>query len=191
MLRRIAMILLGVVLVAASAAAQTTTATVLGTVTDAQKAVLPGVVVTALNVDTGIEVVSTTDATGRFRLGALKPGTYDIRTELSGFSPKVRKGVTLFVGQEVSFDFELGVAAVEETVNVTGEAPVIEVTKSEVSNVIDRRQIRFPSALQPGLFGPDPADARRRQRSGRRDEQQRVEHLSGGRRQQRPGVHGR
>jgi hypothetical protein len=137
----------------------------MGTVTDAQKAILPGVTVTAVNVDTGTGSSSVTDALGRFRLGALRPGTYDIRAELSGFAPRVRKGIQLFVGQEATLDFELVVAGVQESVTVTGEAPMIEVTKSEVSNVVDRKQIdALPLTdrgfsdlmrLTPGVVGSD------------------------------------
>ena len=162
---RIVATLFAVLLAASPATAQTTTAAVLGTVTDAQKAVLPGVAVTVVNVDTGIESTGVTDATGRFRIGALRPGVYDISVELSGFAPRVRKGVQLFVGQEATLDFELGVAAVQETVTVTGESPIIEVTKSEVSNVIDRKQIdSLPlsdrsfsdlTRLTPGVVGND------------------------------------
>src|SRR6266545_2722841 len=123
------------------AGAQTTTATVLGTLTDAQHAVLPGATVTARNVDTGTETSAVTDTNGRYRLAALRPGTYDIRAELSGFASRVRSGVPLFVGQEATIDLELSVAGVQESVTVTQEAPLVETTKSDVSSVVDRKQI--------------------------------------------------
>jgi len=123
------------------AGAQTTTATVLGTLTDAQHAVLPGAPVTARNVDTGTETSAVTDTNGRYRLAALRPGTYDIRAELSGFASRVRSGVPLFVGQEATIDLELSVAGVQESVTVTQEAPLVETTKSDVSSVVDRKQI--------------------------------------------------
>ncbi len=139
---RIVVCLLGVVLVAAApAASQTTTATILGTVVDAQKAVVPGTTVTATNVDTRIATSAVTDVNGRFRLAALRPGTYDIHVELSGFAPRDRTGVQLFVGAEMTLDFEIGVAGVQETVTVTGEVPLVEVTKSELSTIVDRKQI--------------------------------------------------
>ncbi len=132
---------LGLLAVAASAAAQTTTATVMGTVTDAQKAVLPGTTVMARNVDTGVETTAVTDSNGRYRVGALRPGTYDIRAELSGFAPRTKTGLTLFVGQEATVDFDMAMAGVTEAVTVTAESPLVETTKSEVSSVVDRRQI--------------------------------------------------
>jgi hypothetical protein len=123
------------------ASAQTTTATVLGTLTDAQHAVLPGATVTARNLDTGVETTTATDANGRYRLSALRPGTYDIRAELAGFATRVRAALPLFVAQEATIDFELALAGLQEAVTVTQEAPLVETTKSEVSSVIDRKQI--------------------------------------------------
>src|SRR5262249_48087268 len=138
---RIFALMLAIVLTAHLAEAQTTTAAVLGTVTDTQKAVLPGVTVTARNVETGSEAREVTDGHGRFRLAGLRPGIYNIRAEIGGFSTREKKGIQLFLGQEATIDFEVAVAGVQETVTVTTAAPVVEVTKSEVSNVIDKKQI--------------------------------------------------
>jgi len=120
---------------------QTTTATVLGTITDTQHGVLPGATVTARNVETGAETSALADSNGRYRIAALRPGTYELRAELSGFAARARGGIQLFVGQEAAIDFELSVAGVQESVTVTGAAPLVETTKSEVSSVVDRKQI--------------------------------------------------
>ncbi len=130
-----------VVVFAAPSGAQTTSATALGTITDAQRGVLPGVTVTARNVEIGVEVVTTTDSNGRYRLAPLRPGAYEVRAELSEFQTRVRAGLQLFVGQEATVDFELPVAGVAEAVTVTAEAPLVDTTKSDVSTVVDRRQI--------------------------------------------------
>lgn len=123
------------------AAAQVTTATVLGTVTDAQKAVVPGVTVTAKNTETGAETTDATDSRGRFRVGGLRPGIYDLRVEIQGFAPQEKKHIELFLGQEATVDFQIAVGTVAQTLTVTASAPLVEVTKSEVSNVIDKKQI--------------------------------------------------
>lgn len=123
------------------ARAQTTTATVLGTVIDAQKGVLPGALVTSRNLETGAETTAVADANGRYRLAALRPGTYEIRAELSGFASAVRRGLQLFVAQEVTVDLQMGLAGVAESLTITATAPLVETTKSEVSTVIDREQI--------------------------------------------------
>jgi hypothetical protein len=136
------LLLIAVSLTAAvSAAAQTTSATALGTVTDAQKGVLPGVTVTARNVETAVETTTVTGANGRYRLSPLRPGTYEIRAELTGFGTRVRAGLELFVGQEAQVDFELPVGGVAEAVTVIGESPLVDPTKSDVSTVVDRKQI--------------------------------------------------
>lgn len=124
-----------------AASAQTTTATVLGTVMDAQKSVLPGAAVTARNLETGAETSATTDANGRYRLPALRPGTYEIRVELPGFATTVRQGLQLYVAQEATVDHQLGVAGVTESLTVSATAPLVETTKSDVSTVVDREQI--------------------------------------------------
>jgi hypothetical protein len=96
MRRFILTVFLGLVLAPASTRAQTNTAVVFGSVTDAQKGVLPGVTVTARNVDTGTETVEATDERGRFRLGGLRPGASEIRADIQGFSSQVKKGIQPF-----------------------------------------------------------------------------------------------
>ncbi len=120
---------------------QTTGATVLGIVTDAQKGVLPGVTVTARNVETAVDTTTVTNSNGRYRLPPLRPGMYEIRAELADFATRVRAGLQLFVGQEAMVDFELPIAGVAEAITVTAEAPLVDTTKSDVSNVVDRKQI--------------------------------------------------
>lgn len=141
-MRRLSIALILCLVAAAPAAAgQTTSALALGTVTDAQKAVLPGVTVTARNVETAVESTTVTGTNGRYRLPALRPGIYEIRAELAGFATRVRAGLQLFVGQEAMVDFELPIAGVAEAITVTAEAPLVDTTKSDVSSVVDREQI--------------------------------------------------
>ena len=115
-------------------------ASVTGTVTDATNAVLPGVTVTALRVDSGNTFVDVTDAAGNYRL-AVRPGIYKITAELTGFTPAVRDNFDLKVGQRVVLDLKLTLSTVQESVTVTGAAPVVNTSSSEVGGVIDRRQV--------------------------------------------------
>src|SRR5690349_13739956 len=73
-------------LVSSHSAAQNIGATLQGLITDAQKAVLPGVAVTITNVETGVARTVVSDATGWYRAAALQPGTYEMAAELSGFA---------------------------------------------------------------------------------------------------------
>ena len=125
-------------LLPASVAAQE--AVVIGTVADETGAVLPGVTVTALLVESGNTYLAVTDGSGNYRL-ALRPGVYNITVELPGFSTVIRAGFELSVGQRLSLDFNLAVSTVEETITVTGESPLVELVSSEVGGRIDTRQL--------------------------------------------------
>ena len=116
-------------------------ATILGTVFDQAKAVLPGVTVTVTNEATGIARDTVTGPEGDFVIPTLPPGTYTIAAELSGFQPQTRSGVTLLIGQEVEIDLTLGVAGLAETVTVSAEAPLIDTTASRIGANVTARDI--------------------------------------------------
>src|SRR5437016_2449509 len=82
----------------AIASAQDTTGTILGTITDASGAVLPGVTITVKNVDTSQARTLVSDAAGRYRVPLLQPGRYEVTAQLSGFQTMVRSGITVTVG---------------------------------------------------------------------------------------------
>ena len=124
---------------AASASAQE--ASLAGTVTDETKAVLPGVTVTATNLETGSVSAVVTDQRGEYRLPKLPPAKYKIQAQLEGFATVVLPSVELLVGQNGAMPFLLHVAPVGEQVTVTGEAPLLDVTSSVVSGNVDRRQM--------------------------------------------------
>ena len=118
-----------------------------GTVFDADKAVLPGVTVTAINQDTGLErvVVSSTD--GRFTIPTLVPGTYTIKAELQGFQLTTLTGLVLNVGQELTINVTMQVAGVAETLVVTGQSPIVETTSSRIGTNVTSSEIDgLPSA---------------------------------------------
>ena len=115
-----------------------------GTVTDAQKAVLPGVTVTVTNEETGLVREAVTDGTGRYVIPQLLPGPYTIKAELSGFQPMTRNNMVVRVGEELTVPLSLSLAGVTETLVVTGEAPLVESTSNRIgtnitSNEIDAR----------------------------------------------------
>src|SRR5215831_14179509 len=72
----------------------------------------------------------------------LGPGTYDIKTELSGFAPVVRQRVALLVNSTLTLDFKLSLAGINETLTVTGEAPLIQATQSKVSSTIQATELQ-------------------------------------------------
>ncbi len=126
---------------AVPAGAQTTGGAIVGVVTDAQGGVLPGVTVTARNADTGVTRTAVTEADGKYRLAGLPPGSYEVRTELSGFAPVEVKDLILTIGLEVAHNITLQLQGVQESLTVTGLSPVVETTKTDVSGVITQQQI--------------------------------------------------
>lgn len=133
---------LAMLLWAAGAAAQITTGTILGTVTDTTGAVLPGVTVTIQNLDTGLTRVLVADEQGRYREPRLPIGRYEVRAELPGFQTQVRRDLRLTVESEMVINFSLGLATVQETVEVVGGAPVVQTTSTEVAALVDQQMIQ-------------------------------------------------
>lgn len=150
------------------AQSQATTGVIEGSVEDESGGVLPGVTVSVKNTSTNFEQIQVTDANGRFRGSALPLGPYRVSASLSGFSTAVRQGFNLTVGQTVSLRFTLKASALAEEIVVTGEAPVVEVSRAEGSTLIDQKAVEgLPnngrnflelSKLTPGVAivqGPD------------------------------------
>jgi hypothetical protein len=128
------------VALSASPAFAQTGANIGGTVTDDTGALLPGVTVTITNRANGVSQTVVTGAEGHFRAIALQPAPYEIEVQLSGFASQKRE-LTLTVGAEATVDFTLQVAAVQESVLVSGEAPLVEVAQSEPTSVVVADQI--------------------------------------------------
>jgi hypothetical protein len=115
--------------------------TVSGTVTDSTGGVLPGVVVRALHEASGNTFEAVTDATGGFRL-PVRVGVYKLTAELQGFSTVAQSGIELLLGQQVVISFQMVPSAVQESVTVTSEAPLVDTTSSSLGGNIDPRQMR-------------------------------------------------
>src|SRR5256712_1361324 len=141
--RSTVLLLIAVLIVAVPgpSAGQNIGATLQGLITDAQKAVLPGVTVTITNVDTGVSRTSVTDTTGWYRAAALMPGTYELSTDLTGFVTYKRAGITLTKGQEPRIDIMLQVASVKETVQVVAAAPLVDTTKNTIGMTVTRKDL--------------------------------------------------
>ena len=116
-------------------------AVISGAVTDTSGAVMPGVTITARHVASGNVFETVSDERGAFRLG-VRTGAYELTAELQGFATLARSGLELLVGQTAVVNLQMRLAALEESVTVTGEAPLIDVTASAVGGVIDPRQVQ-------------------------------------------------
>jgi outer membrane receptor protein involved in Fe transport len=120
--------------------AQTTTGSINGTASDESAAPLPGVTVTATNVDTHVTRTAVTSSTGLFTIDLLPTGTYAVAAELSGFQSARVERVVVDLGTTQTLKLRLHVG-VAETLTVTAAAPTVETTRSEVSSVVNEKAI--------------------------------------------------
>ncbi|CAN5680262.1 TonB-dependent receptor [soil metagenome] len=121
--------------------AQVRQAEVAGTVTDESGAVLPGVTVTATHVETRQVRTTVTDSGGRYLLTALPVGVYEVRAELPGFRAMLFSDYRLQIGDSARLDVRMAVATLEEAITVSGAAPLVDTTKSDLSGRIDQIQM--------------------------------------------------
>ena len=127
---------------APAAAAQVTSASVVGTVTDSSGAALPGASVTARNADAGFTRTVTANETGAYRLDVLPIGRYSVEAALSGFTSALRSGIVLAVNDAVRIDLTLPVGAMSDTVTVTQETPLVNTVTADVSKTVDAQAIQ-------------------------------------------------
>ena len=121
-------------LTATQAAAQGGDGSLRGTVRDSQGGALPGVTITATSDVLLSPSVTVTDASGNYRLVNLPPGTFTVTAQLAGFSSARREGILLRAGSNFQVDVAMEIGALEESITVSGDAPMLEVTKP--SNVL-------------------------------------------------------
>ncbi len=122
--------------------AQTSTATILGTVKDISGALIPGVSITVKHTESGLTRTVVSGERGGYNVPLLPVGPYELTTTMPGFKQVVRSGVNLVVGQEAVVDLTLEVGANAEQVTVTEEAPLVNTTTSSTSGVITEQQVK-------------------------------------------------
>ena len=154
------------VIPAGVAAQSATSGAIAGVVRDATGAVLPGVTVEAAS-PALIEKVRTvtTDGEGNYRIVDLRPGTYLVTFTLSGFSVVRREGIELTGTFVATVDVDLRVGALEETITVTGDSPIVDIQRTTQQRVFDQQVIEAIPAgrshinmvvLIPGLAAAQP-----------------------------------
>ena len=143
--------------------AQVTGATLTGTVRDQSGGVLPAASVSIRNVATGVTRAVKSDTAGFYSAPNLLPGNYDVTAAAPGFASEAQNGVELTVGAQQILDFALQVGQVTQAVQVTAEAPTVQLASSAISAVVSATTVReLPlngrswtdlAALQPGVSG--------------------------------------
>src|SRR5215469_4341186 len=147
--------------------AQVASADLKGSIFDPSKAVVAGARVTLTNVSTRFARSTVSDAAGEYRIALLPPGEYELTVEAQGFAAQYRKGIILTVGQTAVIDFQLQLGTATNEVEVTANAPVIEIERTNQAETITQRLIQdLPidgrnflnfSLLTPGVAEENPA----------------------------------
>src|SRR5437762_6250980 len=141
MVRRVLVALsLSLALLAASPALAQT-GQINGLITDNTGAVVPGATVKALDAATGLSRDTVTGVDGRYTFTALRPTTYDITAELTGFRTSQRKGSLLHANENLTVSFAIEIGAIAESVTVSGQSPTVDVTSSTIAEVVDSKRI--------------------------------------------------
>ena len=145
------------------ARAQVAGATLSGTVQDSSGAVVPNANISVKNTETGVSRDVTADTAGLYNVPNLSPGDYEVTVTAQGFSKLVRSGITLIVGAQQALNLSLQVGQVSQTVEVTAEAPSVELTSSAITAEVNSTTMReLPlngrdwsslATLQPGTIG--------------------------------------
>ncbi|MBI3403367.1 MAG: carboxypeptidase regulatory-like domain-containing protein, partial [Acidobacteria bacterium] len=141
MKRECAVVLLALGL-ALPAAAQRTTGEITGKVADESGSVLPGVTVTLRGAGVAGAPTVVTSETGRYLFPVLPPGSYDVEYQIAGFTTLRREAIPVAVGAVVELDVALKVGALEESVTVSGQSPVVNLASSQVSTAYDREWVQ-------------------------------------------------
>src|SRR6202140_4647011 len=148
-------------LLPSTAYAQVAGATLSGTVADQSGAILPQATISIRNVATDITRTTTTSSAGFYSVPNLLPGSYDVKASAQGFSNHMATGVTLTVGEQQVLNFTLQVGQMTQTIQVSTEAPNVELASSSISATVNSTTVReLPlngrswtdlAALQPGV----------------------------------------
>jgi Carboxypeptidase regulatory-like domain/TonB dependent receptor len=121
--------------------AQDVTATITGTITDSSGAPLAGATVTAKDLDRGTVWPATTNTDGIYNILRIPVGSYSFKVEAKGFQTALYPPFTLVLNQTARVDVQMKVGAVTETIEVTGETPLLQTQSNEVSTLIDAHTV--------------------------------------------------
>jgi hypothetical protein len=122
-------------------AAQVTTGTILGTVKDSSGGVLPGVTITATNVDTNVARSAVTNERGEYSVQFLPVGTYRLEAGLQGFKRFVQTGVVIELSRAARVDPVLEIGATSENVEVRADAPLVDTARVALGRTVNQTEI--------------------------------------------------
>lgn len=140
-----------VLAVSSTAFAQTFTGNVRGVVRD-PNGVIPGATVTLTNEATNVSRETVSNEVGQYNFPAVPPGTYTVKTQLTGYKTFERAGVRVATQQFIQLDVNLELGTIQETITVTGEAPLIDSTTASTGGVLDRQALELLPAPGRNAF---------------------------------------
>ena len=140
-----------VCLAASAAAAQSFQGGLRGTVKDAQ-GVIPGVTVSLVNQETGVARETASNQVGEYSFPGVVPGIYTVRAAVSGFKTFVRSDARIGTQQFLTLDILLEIGAVEETITVSAEAPLIETSNASTGDVLDQKTLETLPSISRMAF---------------------------------------
>jgi hypothetical protein len=130
--------------------------TITGRVTDPSDAVIAGATVTVTNQDTGIKITTSTNEAGNYVVRGLAFGSYEVACEAKGFRKYLGKDNKLDIAQTLTLDIVLQIGAVDQTVEVSGAAPLIESSTSDLGTVVDSKQVAdLPLSVNGNMRNPE------------------------------------
>ena len=139
------LVLSSVVLIATLAAtsvkAQVLYGSIVGTITDAQGAFVPGATVTIVNKETNLTREATTNEVGAFSFANVLAGPYDVKVGMTGFREAQRTNVPVTIGQIARIDIRLEVGTLTETVTVASAAQLLQTDKADVSTELKSAEL--------------------------------------------------
>jgi hypothetical protein len=147
--------------------AQEVTGTIAGTVTDQSGAAVADASVTVKSIERGITYAAASNETGLYRISQLPPGNYELRAEKQGFQASAYSAFTLALNQTARIDVELKVGQFNQTIKVSGAAPLLKTETTQVDTIINavtndaiplatRNYVEL-TLLSPGAIHPDPS----------------------------------
>ena len=122
--------------------AQGVDASISGIVQDSTGASLPASQVVIRNIETGVAREVMTDDSGRYSVVSLPAGTYEVRGQKEGFTPKTKGGIQLVVGEKASVDITLVVGEVRQEVSVVEVAPLVSLSTQDTSGLVNQKQVK-------------------------------------------------
>ena len=117
-------------------------ASISGFISDPSGAAVPSANVTARNMETGVSRTASSDGVGRYLIVALPVGLYEVQASKPGFQESTRTGIQLNVSQEANIDVRLQVNAIQASVTVSEDAPIVNTSTSDISGLVDAKEIK-------------------------------------------------